>query len=141
MSETAPSPTVDSAQLAVGIAPNVQEVGRIRRVMADVLDSWEVADEADDVLMVVSELVTNAVRHAPCPEIGFTATRGDRVLLIEVEDGSALPPVLHRHRGIYAESGRGLALVDMLASAWGWIPHEDGTKSTWAMIPLARRNT
>jgi hypothetical protein len=77
------------SQLTLGIVPKPQEVRRVRREVRSILAAWYAEESVDDVLVVISELVTNAVRHAPCPEIGFTATCGGGLLLIEVEDGSA----------------------------------------------------
>lgn len=125
-----------TAQLVVETAPEPREVRRVRQEMEKVLLAWEIAHVVDDVLLVASELVTNAVRHAPCPEIGFTATYGEGLLLIQVHDGSINPPML-RHESVgNAESGRGLGLVHCLTRDWGWTPHADGTKSTWALIDV-----
>lgn len=100
-------------------------------------DAWGLdALITNDAELVTSELVTNVVRHAPCPEIGFTATYGEELLLIQVHDGSANPPVLHHGSTGSAESGRGLVLVSSLTRDWGWMPHGDGTKSTWALIDV-----
>jgi anti-sigma regulatory factor (Ser/Thr protein kinase) len=142
MATTIPAPRMcpdlaPTAQLAMGAAPEPREVRRVRQEMEKALVAWEVVHIVDDVLLVVSELVTNAVRHAPRPEIGFTATRGEGLLLIEVQDGSANPPILRRRgQAGTAESGRGLGLVHSLARDWGWMPHGDGTKSTWALIDV-----
>lgn len=125
-----------TVQLVVGTAPEPRDVRRVRQEMAKVLLAWEIPHAVDDVLLVVSELVTNAVRHAPCPEIGFTATYGEQLLLIQVHDGSANPPILRHGSAGDAESGRGLGLVHSLARDWGWMPHGDGTKSTWALIAV-----
>jgi two-component sensor histidine kinase len=105
--------------------------------MAKALRTWGVPGLADDVLLIVSELVTNAVQHALGSEIAFVATRGNRHLLIEVSDGSTAAPAKPQAITDNAEDGRGLALVEALASDWGWTPHEDGTKSTWAVIAIS----
>ncbi|MFE2426577.1 ATP-binding protein [Streptomyces sp. NPDC059373] len=141
MPTTIPAPRMcpdlaPTAQLAMGAAPEPREVRRVRQEMEKALVTWEVVHVIDDVLLVVSELVTNAVRHAPRPEIGFTATRCEGLLLIEVQDGSANPPILRHGSAGSTESGRGLGLVHSLARDWGWMPHGDGTKSTWALIAV-----
>ncbi|RDG37839.1 ATP-binding protein [Streptomyces corynorhini] len=107
----------------------------IRASVRRVADAWGLdALIVDDAELVASELVTNAVRHVPCPEIGFTATYAEKLLLIQVHDGSVDPPVLRHGSTGSAESGRGLVLVRALTLDWGWMPHGDGTKSTWALI-------
>jgi anti-sigma regulatory factor (Ser/Thr protein kinase) len=100
------------------------------------LVEWGLTDVVDNALLLVSELVTNAVQHAPHAGIGFTATRDEGLLLIEVQDGSADAPVLRHEPADMAESGRGLGLVDSLADDWGWMSQADGTKSTWALITV-----
>lgn len=126
-----------TAQIALGVEPSPLEVGRIRKTMAKTLWSWGLTGLADDVLLVVSELVTNAVQHTPGSEIAFVATRGDGHVLIEVVDGSTDAPAKPHAITDNAENGRGLALVEALTSDWGWTPHEDGTKSTWAVIAIS----
>lgn len=126
--------------LSMDIEPKPEEVGRVRRAVNSFLVRFGPGPCTDDVLLVASELVTNAVRHAPCPSIRLRITRGDGLLLIEVEDGSAAPPVLRCHSDVGAESGRGLGLVHALAVEWGWTPREDGTKSTWAVLSLPARD-
>ncbi|WP_370748143.1 ATP-binding protein [Streptomyces sp. MnatMP-M17] len=102
-----------------------------------IAEAWDLdALIIDDAELVASALVTNAVRHAPCPEIGFTATYGAALLLIQVHDGSATPPILRHGSTGSIESGRGLVLVRSLTRDWGWMPHGDGTKSTWALIDV-----
>jgi two-component sensor histidine kinase len=141
---TAPEPRsrpalMPQAQLALSLAPKPHEVQRVRHEVQRTLAIWGCADSADEVLVVVSELITNAVRHAPCPEINFVATYGEGVLLLEVDDGSTAPPIPQRHLAD-AESGRGLDIVQSLVSDWGWTPRADGMKTTWAVIQVPARN-
>jgi anti-sigma regulatory factor (Ser/Thr protein kinase) len=84
----------------------------------------------DDVGLVVSELATNAVKHACTP---FTVRlRGDdRSLLLTVHDSSK-EPALERPPGPTSTGGRGLAIVDRLSHDWG-VDHSHGSeKSVWA---------
>ncbi|MFD3521232.1 ATP-binding protein [Streptomyces sp. NPDC058653] len=114
-----------------------RSVPLIRTSVRRIAEAWGLdALIIDDAELVASELVPNAVRHAPCPEIGFTATYGAALLLIQVHDGSVAPPILRHGSTGSAESGRGLVLVRSLTRDWGWIPHGDGTKSTWALIDV-----
>lgn len=71
----------------------------------------------DDAVLLVSELVTNAVRHG-VPPITVATTCGHGTWRVCVSDGS---PVLPQQRApsLDGESGRGMALVDGLSSAWG----------------------
>lgn len=103
----------------------------------------------DDALLIVGELVTNAVRHArPQRSPGQDESTGPpRVpacslflqlthdhLLITVHDQDPRPPALERP-GAEAESGRGLLLVAGLSAAWGYsYPPSATGKSVWAKV-------
>lgn len=129
----------DTSQLTLGIVPDPREVCRVRREVRNVLTAWCKEDRVGDVLVVISELVTNAIRHAPCLAIGLTVTCGDGLVLIEVEDGSASPPILHHVPEAGTEGGRGLGLVQSLTAGWGWTPWGGGAKRVWALLPVALR--
>lgn len=93
----------------------------------------------DDVMVIVSELVTNAILHSGTSEISLTVTLGKGFLRIKVRDGmegSAQP----NQANDTDESGRGLALVEGLVEANGgtWGVSDDGT-SVWCCL-LARGN-
>ncbi len=82
----------------------------------------------DTVALLVSEVATNALLHGS-GDVQVRVTADDGVLRVEVSDGSpALPHV--RAAGPLEEGGRGLALVESLASAWGVQPTDDG-KVVW----------
>lgn len=71
----------------------------------------------DDALLLTSELVTNAVRHGD-GEITCRLWPGPEVLRLEVTDASPAQPETVE-RGLAAESGRGLQIVECVASRWG----------------------
>jgi serine phosphatase RsbU (regulator of sigma subunit)/anti-sigma regulatory factor (Ser/Thr protein kinase) len=99
-----------------------------RGFTAGVLEHAGWSSHVDTATLLVSELVTNAVRHAvpPCAlSISFT----DDEVEISVEDGDDTMPVL-RPRDELAEDGRGFLLVDALAADWGARPVARG-KATW----------
>ncbi|WUH91668.1 ATP-binding protein [Streptomyces sp. NBC_00433] len=126
-------------QVSLGLRPESAEVGRARREVRDCLVAWRQDEAADSVLLVLSELVGNALRHAPGPAVGLAVTAGSGEVLVEVRDGSRKPPVMDPHPDPYGETGRGLSLVHALSRDWGWAPHEDGTKTTWAVLPALER--
>ncbi|MFD3555142.1 SpoIIE family protein phosphatase [Streptomyces goshikiensis] len=92
-------------------------VATARRLVRDRLAAWGVEREtAYDTELIVSELVTNAVRYGRPPlELRVI---NDRALTCEVRDGSASTPRL-RHASVVDEGGRGLFIVAQLAQAWG----------------------
>jgi anti-sigma regulatory factor (Ser/Thr protein kinase) len=108
-----------------------------RRVLA----GWNLGALGEPAELVVSELVTNAIRA--CQAAGAhrqvqlrLASDGARVL-IEVQDGCPQPPV---PAGATAddESRRGLCLVEAMSAAWDWYPHPaSGGKVVWALMPAA----
>lgn len=93
-----------------------RSVRQARRFVAGALDG--IAPEtAELAVLLVSELVANCVRHAATP-FRVTVDRAVDRLMFEVEDGSAGLPVTRRPAPT-DPSGRGLRIVDALASTWG----------------------
>ncbi|AOR33695.1 hypothetical protein BFF78_23860 [Streptomyces fodineus] len=133
------------------IRPDPTEVGRARRWARSRLPGLGIAaDEplAETLILLVSELVTNAVVHTghtavlrlslPA-EATEEAERSEQApepavatVRVEVADGSSRAPV-PRCAGSDATGGRGLALVDCLADRWGWSPEGAG-KSIWCEL-------
>ncbi|WP_351227360.1 ATP-binding protein [Streptomyces sp. NPDC002133] len=91
----------------------------------------------EDVLMVVSELVTNACLHAGGPEELVLHCTSER-LRIEVTDASPVPPHPRPHADPAVPGGHGLVVLGRLARAWGSAPHGTG-KTVWAEIAAPRR--
>jgi anti-sigma regulatory factor (Ser/Thr protein kinase) len=123
-------------QLEVG--PDPAEVGRARRWARSRLAGSGIGDEplADTLILLISELVTNAVVHTGCPAVlrmlfGAGAAEAGTVR-VEVADISACPPK-PRHAEGDDTNGRGLELVDGLADRWGWQPEGAG-KSIWCEV-------
>ncbi|MGW4803023.1 ATP-binding protein [Kitasatospora sp. NPDC004272] len=113
-------------------------VGTARRLVRDHLIRWGLADLVDAAMVVVSELVTNAVKTS-CRrrlELGVELIAGVTVRLM-VRDGSCAMPVLidvNDNAADGTEGGRGLALVHHLTGQrWGVIP-ESGGKKVWAIV-------
>ncbi|MFB7758804.1 ATP-binding SpoIIE family protein phosphatase [Streptomyces xiamenensis] len=106
-------------------------VGRARELAARQLTSWGLEDAVFTTELVVSELVTNAIRHAGGP-IQLRVIR-ERGVICEVSDGSSTSPHLRRARA-YDENGRGLFIVAHLAQRWGSRQSSTG-KTIWAEVP------
>ncbi|WP_055636056.1 ATP-binding protein, partial [Streptomyces griseoruber] len=106
-------------------------VATARRVVRGRLHGWGLDSLGDIAALLVSELVTNALRHATGP-IGVRLVRPaglEGVLLVEVSDPLPDPP---RERAARPEdeSGRGLQLVASSSRRWGTRPGESG-KTVW----------
>lgn len=121
-------------QLSLVLPATPVSVGAARRETAKGLGSWEVQLDMDVFALLLSELVTNAVRHAVAPGRADTSTINVAVyetasgVYVEVHD-----PDEGENRGLalrrapeHSESGRGLALVDALATDWGCRKTEAG---------------
>lgn len=113
-----------------------RSVGRARHLLAEHLALWGLAFLTDAAALVVSELVTNTVRHAGKPEGHLILTRFERLecgVRIEVHDANEDKPD-RREVSLDAESGRGLALVDALTGGhWGVGDRADIGKVVWAV--------
>jgi anti-sigma regulatory factor (Ser/Thr protein kinase) len=105
-----------------------------RRFVVDTLRDWQVPEPVVEVAaLVTSELVANAVNHAPPP--GYLQVRADsEQVRIEVSDSGAQEPRMVRP-GAAAAGGRGLLLIDRLASRWGWEVRPPG-KIVWCEVSL-----
>ncbi|MEU1405003.1 ATP-binding protein [Streptomyces sp. NPDC005728] len=108
-----------------------------RTMAQELLTRWGVAGEvADSVLLTVSELVANAVRHAQPPlNVGLDRDPDTGHVHVEVADGG--PAADDRQAGLAAdEHGRGLMIIDQLTAAHG-DRQEAGHAVHWADIAYA----
>jgi PAS domain S-box-containing protein len=107
-------------------------VAGARKVAAEQLDTWGLAELEFATELIVSELVTNAIRYGNDP-VELRLIRAD-ALICEVSDGSSTAPHLRRAR-VFDEGGRGLLLVAQVAERWGSRQTSVG-KTIWAEQPL-----
>ena len=106
----------------------LQSARAARKFVGPVLEGWGCADLEDSIQLLVSELVTNAVIHAHSDVEVALHLRADRVR-VEVVDAAA-EYVHRRDAGDEEQSGRGMALTEALATAWG-IDTLAAGKSVW----------
>ncbi|GGN51961.1 hypothetical protein GCM10012285_42550 [Streptomyces kronopolitis] len=107
-------------------------VGEARRAAAARLAEWDLEELGFSTELIVSELVTNAIRHATGP-ISLRMIRA-RALICEVSDTGSTAPHL-RHARTTDEGGRGLFLIARVAQRWG-TRHTSQGKIIWAELPL-----
>ncbi|MEV0972018.1 SpoIIE family protein phosphatase [Microtetraspora glauca] len=108
-------------------------VSGIRAAVTRQLADWDIEELTFSTELMISELVTNAIRHAGAP-IQVRLLR-DRTLICEVSDGSGTSPRLRR-AATTDEGGRGLFLVAQLAQRWG-TRHTASGKVIWTEQPLS----
>jgi len=123
---------------SVRVAPTPASVGTVRSALREDL---AVLPEPvrEDVALVASELLGNAVRHAaslPDGQLAVDWGVGELGVEISVTDGggSTLPAV--RDAGPTSVSGRGLCIVESVAARWG-VEHRGAQTTVWAVVPLA----
>ncbi|MEU0572480.1 ATP-binding protein [Nonomuraea sp. NPDC005983] len=107
-------------------------VSTARHFVDRTLTSWGGERVAFDAQLVVSELVTNAMRHAGGAAQLRLLAHGPEVACV-VSDYSRAAPVA-TVPDVFAEFGRGLRLVEALSVAWGWLAPVGPRKFVWAVL-------
>ncbi|PWI42209.1 ATP-binding protein [Streptomyces sp. ICBB 8177] len=138
------------ATSACELLARYESVAQARRFTRATLAGWGLAELFDNVALVTSELVTNALRHGvgtgtgPHPNAAQTSTTAPVRLSLahwasrvvcSVRDPSDRGPV-PATPDFAAESGRGLHLVESCSGAWGWHPLPGSGKVVWALFPI-----
>jgi anti-sigma regulatory factor (Ser/Thr protein kinase) len=135
--------TADGAAAGFMVEADPESVTAARHFAVATLKAWGLREMCDDVGLVASELVTNALRHSlpACPDEGVRASIRLRLLrsapyvLCGVVDAGAADP-RRRDPDYIAESGRGLHIVESFSTRWGWIRLSTSSKIVWAIFQL-----
>lgn len=150
-----PAPGLPGAALSacgrrchISLAPAPESTKAARDFTITALRGWCLDPLISDTLLVVSELVANAVRHGTTSAeiraggrpVGLIWQCQPSSLICTVTDHSARPPVL-TPAALDAESGRGLQVVQALTTAWGWTMLSTREKAVWAAFQLPGPNT
>jgi anti-sigma regulatory factor (Ser/Thr protein kinase) len=113
--------------------PPVHAVPHTRERVAAVLAEWGLSGEpVEPTLLVVNELLSNAIDHAHGP-VRLSVELSAETVRVEVRDATPDAPQLRPPDPARAR-GRGVHLVDALSSRWGWTPDPPG-KVVWADVP------
>jgi anti-sigma regulatory factor (Ser/Thr protein kinase) len=111
-----------------------------RRLIGDLARAGVYEATACDAGLVLSELVSNALRHAtPLPGslVKVSWMLGDEFIEVAVSDGGGPTVPMVNKPAANALGGRGLGIVDLLALRWGVYTRQDGSETTvWAALPL-----
>jgi anti-sigma regulatory factor (Ser/Thr protein kinase) len=115
----------------VSFTPEPAAAGLARGWVTELLATWDLSAAADDLRLVVSELVSNAVLHARTI-IDVTLSIAHGVLELSVSDRDSRAPRPRRPNDA-STSGRGLMLVDALSDDWGTAERMGG-KEVWFRV-------
>jgi anti-sigma regulatory factor (Ser/Thr protein kinase) len=134
----------DPPAASCALGAQAESARQAREFTRVTLQDWGMAACCDVAELVVSELVTNSLRHGlhsarwmPGEHpIGLTILRRDPYLICMVTDPGSMRPVrIESCAG--AEGGRGLQVVESCSAAWGWQPVSGDGKVVWALLQLA----
>lgn len=127
-------------KMSMAFAAVPRAAGEARAFTASVLGSWDLSHLVETAELLVSELITNAVKHAGAdiPPVILAITCAD-ALLVQVWDASDVPAV-HRQVADDDVDGRGIGLVDALSKEWGCDVLDTGGKIVWFAIDLDVRD-
>ncbi|TDD76241.1 ATP-binding protein [Actinomadura darangshiensis] len=141
-----PAPHAGIPRTARRVLPAEITAPRSAREFTQVtLEAWDLASDAEDVVVAVSELVTNALRHGldglpqplPLCPIQLVLIGHPRRLVVSVTDpGGRTPQPIPSDPDRFVEGGRGLLVVGAISDSWGWARLATGGKAVWAAFDL-----
>lgn len=117
-------------------------VGAARhRLISDLTERGLPGVVVDDAALVLSELLSNALKHAHALPSGSVraawALRPDHLLAVEVTDGGGPTRPRQASPSLTARGGRGLSIIDALAADWG-VRGSGDEVTVWALLPIRR---
>lgn len=137
-------PSLSAPEGAVcALRPTSTSSRTAREFAANTLNSWGLHDLVDDAVVIISELVTNAVRHGLPPyaaaagdmPIKLTLVRQGQFVVCIVSDPSDQNPKVRTADDV-CENGRGLHVIEALSRVWGWTPLPGSGKAVWAALSV-----
>jgi anti-sigma regulatory factor (Ser/Thr protein kinase) len=111
---------------------DVSAAGAARALVREICTAWGLGGVVDDAVLVVSELVSNAIDHARSTS-RVMLSLDDRGLVLAVRDFYVCEPPRPKSLRAAGTRGRGLFVVSVVSSAWGVEEHADG-KTMWAVL-------
>lgn len=117
------------AKASERLPAHLRSAGEARDLVRSTLDGWTDDDRIDDIVLCVSELVTNAVVHAASSPRVVVQVR-PAVIHVEVSDASDVLPV-PRDAEPNDTSGRGMSILTGFSDRWGSLRRSGGGKTVW----------
>ncbi len=142
LDDSGPEP---SGFAACGLAQDPEAACQARQFTRSTLTGWGMPALVDNAAIIVSELLSNALRYGLTPvQLPVQAhpvwlgllRRGTTVLCAVCDPGTDVPVL--KEPDHLAETGRGLHVIDALSEAWGWTPPDHGGKVVWAAVSAER---
>lgn len=135
-----PPPSFPPGEAAAWLLPaDPAAVGEVRRACRSVLRAWGLDDTADSACLIMTELVTNAIRHGNGPIHVLLANHRSELDIEVYDTGTALPTIREDGFDAGSEGGRGLPLVvGALASSWTVTRVTPTGKIVAAVLPRGR---
>ena len=125
---------MSSFTASIDLPPLTSSVPLARRLVRDVLRTWNAPQDHGDAELLVAEVVANVVDHVGGDVFSLELTLGGGWLRIGVVDGSAVRPIV-RELSLDRERGRGMQLVSRLADRWGVEDHQGGKRVWFELSP------
>ncbi|MEU6412627.1 ATP-binding protein [Microbispora sp. NPDC046933] len=127
-----------SSVVMLPYAPSSVAVAR-QRLSAELSNAGLLASAVDDVVLIMSELLSNALRHAhplPSGQLKVAWFCSDTQVEVAVSDGGAGTEPRAGRPTLSSLGGRGLGIVEYLAERWG-VRHEEEATTVWAVVPAS----
>lgn len=123
-------------------APSSVAIAR-QCLSSELIASGVLPSVVDDANVIMSELLSNALRHArplPSGQIKLMWISTGDAIEVAVSDGGAMTEPRRNNPTLSSLGGRGLGIVESLAECWG-VRYEDGGTTVWAVLPSAQSPT
>lgn len=142
------TPDTSAGFTARALSADRQAVGEGRRFTGTILNRWALSPLVDNAALIVSELLSNALRYglggfpawsSPTQAVWLGLMRREGTVLFAVCDHSARVPQV-KEADHLAQSGRGLHIVDCLSDTWGWTTPDTDGKAVWAAVSCRRES-
>jgi anti-sigma regulatory factor (Ser/Thr protein kinase) len=111
-----------------------------RRLLHELVAAGVYRETAEDATVIVSELISNALRHArplPSGEVRVAWSRQGDLIRMAVSDGGAMTEPRRARPTLSSLGGRGLSIVETLSDGWG-VLHDDYGTTVWAILHSPR---